>query len=451
MVLELIYTTEEGSEKKKQFEEDAEEVNLNELGITNIDLKQLKFFKNLKILTLSRNPITKIDLSPLSHCRNLHTLKFGTLKITEVDLTPLAQCKKLSVLRLGYGHITEIDLTPLSKCTELEEIGLSGLQLQSINLTPLGHCTSLEYLDLNGNQLQTIDLTPLSNCENLRSLKIADNKFVSLDLDPISSCKNLHGISVGANPLQHLDLTPIMMSPLLSIESLLGYQLGIAKFPLFTWVPYRLDDLWRYFNYSRPLGSHSWSFLHEVAVEYGENWLVQQDILYAMGLGKYGFIDRNLHEVLIAIDPDTLLIQAQQEMTDIVSKEVATAVDEGRSTIGLDIETLSQDAQLAIRVQKILDLRQREMQQIQLEVVDEKVDLSQLLLTAYGYQILSVMMHSRHPIDFGIYSQYSIDFKIHVEAFEEIQKIFAKMGYSLKLSNTSKTVVQMSDDLKDCI
>ena len=96
---------------------------------------------------------------------------------------------------------------------------------------------------------------------------------------------------------------------------------------------------------------------------HGKDRRVQHDVLYAFGLGDYGFIDYDMEDFLLSIPPDTPDEKARKEITDMLVEKIVEAIDNGRATTGLDLEAMiTQQPEIAIRIQEITKLRNEEME-----------------------------------------------------------------------------------------
>lgn len=180
-----------------------------------------------------------------------------------------------------------------------------------------------------------------------------------------------------------------------------------------------------------------WSFLHQVAMQFGTDCRIQQDILYALGLGKYGLIDLDIREVLLSFPPDATLESLHERMNPLLVDAIATAVDKGGATTGLNLEEMhTQHGEIAQRIHQIIELRKLEIQRVQVEEKEDMVDLRELWLTAYGYEICSAL---------GL--QLTTDF----EGFEQVKNAASELGFDLKTGETSVSGVKMSDELKQAI
>jgi hypothetical protein len=333
-------------------------------------------------------------------------IKLNSVRIASIDLSTLASCSSLHGLDLNVNNLQTIDLTPIATCTSLQILDLSRNQLQTIDLTPLATCASLDRLYLSGNRLQTIDLSPLATCAGLEALYLTGNRLQTIDLTPLASCSSLQQVELNENQFESID----------ALHSWLETPIGV---------------------YRRPTGSYPWSLVHWIAVEFGTGRRVQQDILCAIGLKDYGFIDCDLSAFFLSIPPDTPTDRAREQVRERLLDKIAQAIDQEGATTGLKLEELSKrHGEIAKIAQRIIRLRKAEMHRVQVGTQDDEFDLRELWLTAYGYEVLTAL---------------EMRFATDLEGVKRVKSALAELGLKLKTGETSKPGTRMSDELKQAI
>ncbi len=407
----------EGNEQLHRYKSKVRVIHLPRRRATYVDLKPLESCNDLVDLCLSKNKLQTIDLSPLKKCDELQELYLGGNQLRTIDLSPLNSCKNLRLITLEENLLQSINLC---ESASLEILNLSGNKLKSIDLSPISSCRNLQYLYLNGNQLDKINLSPLSACSNLHSLWLSQNQIHTIDLSPLNFCPSLRKIDVSANQFQSIDMTP------------LSGNLKVYSYAKHTsWL--RCDDA----SYGRPSARCSWRYLRQVAEGLGEDYRVQQDIISALGLERYGFIDYNLRDFFLRMSPNKTDKEAQKRVTNLLVKKIVSVVDRGGSTTGLRLEELlTQHNQIAVRAHRIIDLRNEEIEQIVTSVNGDNVNLRELWLTSYGYDILNALDMSLNTDSKG---------------FEQVQSAFAAMGFHLKTGKRGYSGIRMSNLLKQAI
>ena len=391
MTITLTYTLEDGTQERVELGDD----------VTEIDLAE--------------RTIEDLDLGPLSTCGNLHTLKLNGNKLQNIDLTPLSSCASLEVLELHENVLKSIDLSPLSSCKRLLQLWLYENQLTSLNLDPLSTCSNLQILGFDWNRIEEIDLSPLSTCTRLSLLSMGDNPLKRVDLTPLSFCSRLEVLEAKG---EHL-LTAESWLPLGNILSMDPFEK----------------------KYGRPFRIYPWSFLLRVLSRFENDQRVRQDILRGMGLGDFGFIENEfmfvLHSYLLRRSQDEALYDIRRELEPTLVDEVMRAARAGGPTTGLVLDTLAaRYGAIASVAQAIIESRDAEMRRVTVGVAEEVVDLRELHLTAYGYEILSAL---------------GMRLETDPKGLEQIRPAFAELGYEVNTSDESIPGVSMSDELRGAI
>ena len=253
------------------YSTDERKLDLEGRGLTDEDLRDLKYMVNLPYLNLGNNAdVTDIsavanmpylenlhlrgtsvqDLSPLSGLTELRQLQFGdSLWDTAVDLTPLSTLTNLNYLSLP-ASMAPTDLSPLGELTSLTGIsfdGSSGNNNWISDLTwlsnlskitqlylPVGDLTSLKGLEGLTNltelnlygTMNLTDLTPLQNLTKLQKLSLTSNgssgDIVLEDLSDLSGLTNLQELQLQVEGLESLS----GIENLTKLTSIRMYQSG---------------------------------------------------------------------------------------------------------------------------------------------------------------------------------------------------------------------------------
>ncbi|MGY5859253.1 MAG: hypothetical protein RTU63_07780 [Candidatus Thorarchaeota archaeon] len=115
MTITLTYTKTNGNQKRIDFEDDTEVIDLGRREIESVNLTPLGQLKTLMRLHMSRNHLQSIDLTPLSSCRRLTHLDLANNQLQSIDLTPLATLPILMEISLHGNDFRELDLSPYYK------------------------------------------------------------------------------------------------------------------------------------------------------------------------------------------------------------------------------------------------------------------------------------------------------------------------------------------------
>lgn len=202
---------------------DTKSLTLNNKGLTNEDIADLKYLIDLEELQIYENNIT--DLSVLQGLTNLTTLSLFKNKVS--DLTPLAGLVNLQTLYLRSNEITDISpLAGLTKITNLdlsdndiEDIsalsGMTGMMLLKLNdnniedISALGNMASMDRVHIQNNRIK--DITPLWRMTQLTELYAENNEIT--DISVLGEMKKLGWLKLSDNPVE--DLSPICELPVL--------------------------------------------------------------------------------------------------------------------------------------------------------------------------------------------------------------------------------------------
>lgn len=474
-------------------------VKLDMIGneIEHLDLTPLSSCPNLQFLWLKGNCLDTIDLSPLASCQNLRELSVTGNSLREVDLRPLQTCTRLELLGLGANRLKHVDLEslrsfgeldvvylydnrlkiinldPLRSCPRFKELQLYQNDLTEVDLTPLSACVELNWLDVCMNQLSTIDLAPLSSCTKLSKLNLSSNMLDSIDLSPLSACRGLDALALNNNRFSTLDLSPLVMC-----HELTRMYLQDNKFRRLDLTPLGLADglssnCWeiRFFVDSHvPLietlfsEERFWSIYSErpLSIRYDVPLFIPDLIVIAQILNKVitGELEWKkthlLHNTLSLlglewlgmVDTDAAYLlteyfkgqgaQEQGMLEQRVISLVSAQIDSGFTTIGLDVQRMGECPELAVKFDRVADLRRKEMKQVEVVETDSGLDLRPLWLTAYGYQILNVL---------SLGTSCGHDKLVHV------QQALSEMGGELRTtcSGTAQYVTGLSQPLREYI
>lgn len=190
---------------------------LNNMGLTNEDIADLKYMLNLTELHIYQNNIS--DLTPLTGLRNLQTLSLFKNNIS--DLTPLSGLTNLKNLYLRDNAIT--DISPLKNLTGLTNLDLSDNEISDIS--PLKDMKSMMLLKLNDNRIT--DISPLEGMTMMDRVHLQDNMITDIfplwrmsavteiyinnnqitDITPLAELRTLGWLKLSDNPIT--DLSPV--------------------------------------------------------------------------------------------------------------------------------------------------------------------------------------------------------------------------------------------------
>ncbi len=174
---------------------------LNNMELTDDDVKDLKYMVNLKELYVYQNNIT--DISFVKGLTDLETLSLFNNHVS--DLSPLAGLVSLKGLYLRSNRIS--DISALDGLYALEVLDLSENSVSDI--TPLAELRNINLLRLNDNNVS--DISALSGMKKMDRLHLHNNSIS--DIAPLSGMADLTEVYLDNNNVTDIE-------PLMSLTSL---------------------------------------------------------------------------------------------------------------------------------------------------------------------------------------------------------------------------------------
>jgi len=141
------------------------ELDLMELDLTNAN--DVKYFKNLKYLSLTINNIKTFEISDLEYLEKLYIAR-NNLKEFKISNLPA-----LKTLACGVNPLEKVKI---KDCPNIESLNIMDSQLKELNVTEF---KKLKYLTVDGNKLKNLDLS--SNLE-LIQISINNNRIDTIDI-----------------------------------------------------------------------------------------------------------------------------------------------------------------------------------------------------------------------------------------------------------------------------
>jgi hypothetical protein len=173
----------------------------------------------------------------------------------------------------------------------------------------------------------------------------------------------------------------------------------------------------------------------------GDSWMqihLVQCLLSSLGLSWLGFLDGNPHEHLNYILPRVGQRKGRHEIQEYVSQKICEQIDNGGTTIGFDIEKMIRHSHFVVRMSKVLEKRQREINQARVAIDGNLVNLKELWLTAYGYSVLSAV---------------NVGTSCSIETFAKIEEELKKNAFTIKTTSDvqSNLLSGTTPAMKRCI
>ena len=187
------------------YSTDERRLELENRGLTDEDIQDLRYMINLTYLNLEGNDIT--DVSPLSGLTELTNLRLSNNRIT--DVSPLAGLTNLEYISLQENPGLS-DLSPLAGLVNVEEISLYSLPITDVSF--LSEWTKLKHLQFG--DIGNADLSVLSGLTNLNSLYINGSNNTISGLSFLAGMTKLQTLSIQG----YLDITDL--SPLSELKQL---------------------------------------------------------------------------------------------------------------------------------------------------------------------------------------------------------------------------------------
>ncbi|MGQ4911751.1 MAG: hypothetical protein ACP6KW_06220, partial [Candidatus Thorarchaeota archaeon] len=215
----------------------------------------------------------------------------------------------------------------------------------------------------------------LSHLFRLQSLEIQYCKsLTSLDLSPLSSLQSLH--IEGCESLTSLNC-------FLAPETMMTLYSGIRSHQRLP-ITFQFTPLHFFHDIIR---------LIPIVQKYEEPWKTHhliQSTLTLLDLEWVGMLDMDHDEFAQVFqhvdDPDF-----REETRRLFITHWTKQLEAGGTTIGISLERASELGELAVKADRIIELRNREMKDLKLMKTGDSIDLRPLYLTAYGYQILQAL------------------------------------------------------------
>ena len=170
-----------GDEAFKHFCElkftNLKEMNICQIGITNIKpLEQMKLDK-LEVLDLSNNNIP--DITPLSkvNMKELKYLDLSGMNISDINVLENVNFEKLERLYLGNNKISDINALEKANFKELKVLDFHKNNIVDINVLENVHFEKLEILNFNANKITDINILDNVKFKGLKELLLNENNI----------------------------------------------------------------------------------------------------------------------------------------------------------------------------------------------------------------------------------------------------------------------------------
>lgn len=399
-----------------------EKLNIAKNRLKQISLNPLQEAQNLSVVNLSNNFLESIDLSPLEIATSILAIELSHNNLETVYIGSWTHERDLLFLHLHMNRLTEIDLTSLSTCTELNSLWLGNNNLETIDLQPLSSCKGLRNLKLNSNKLVEVDLTPLEECSELSMLDLSHNQFTFLNLDPLGHCKRLSALNLRNNKLEGLDITPLIGCRMLLWPPIEFRDHVLAdpalKHIKFGGAYHHRIDWWDYQKlFEQRGGVYVLERIKTLLEIVGEDirYHTQRGVIEGFEMSELVGFDGDLLRIIENIPRDDAFQTTRSILYSELMKYIDDQIDSGGPTLFFDIEKM-QTLPSATLVVKIVERRKREIEKLHFKE-DDVIDLRQLWLTSYGFQVLQAL-------EMGLFTDR--------EGLKDIRSAFIDIGVELQ-------------------
>ena len=170
-----------GDEAFKHFCElkftNLKEMNIYQIGITNIKPLEKMNLDKLQVLDLSYNNIQ--DITPLSkvNMKELKYLNLSGMNISDINVLENVNFEKLERLYLGNNKISDINALEKANFKELKVLDFHKNNIVDINVLENVHFEKLEILNFNANKITDINILDNVKFKGLKELLLNENNI----------------------------------------------------------------------------------------------------------------------------------------------------------------------------------------------------------------------------------------------------------------------------------
>ena len=167
-----------------------------------LDLRLLKQFPNLELLSLSRGKLT--DMQALTSLTSLKHLSLNSLNISANQWGYIAQLPALIGLKIAqFPRVEVLDFISL---TTLESLELVFIAEHGIDLTGLEKMQTLTHLNLQGSHISDVAYHDIVQLNQLQQLNLANNIGITT-VAPLKKLPNLMQLTISDTSVS--DLAPL--------------------------------------------------------------------------------------------------------------------------------------------------------------------------------------------------------------------------------------------------
>ncbi len=180
------------------FEEDT-----NDIEMTYISLKGLRFFRNVKTIEIVRTMLS--DFDEFGYAKSLVSLDLYACDLERYgkteELSSLFTLRGMKEVSIVYCELTSADF--FSGCSDLGGVRIDLMRNEISDISSMANLKRIDYLNLWSNNLT--EISALSNLTEVVYLLLDSNQIV--DITPLSGLRKAHQIGLSSNLIT--DISPL--------------------------------------------------------------------------------------------------------------------------------------------------------------------------------------------------------------------------------------------------
>ncbi len=196
------------------FFEDSEaiEVVLNEVSVSNGDLRWIRGFGRLTDLSLEGTGIGDPAMQFLPGLSHLEWLNLYRTDVGDASLVILKKLPALRFLPIGRTRVTDAGLEPIGQMRQLKYLGLRGTRIDGSGLVKLQHLAQLEGLHLGETAVTDETLEPLVALVSLRRLWLHDTRISDAAIPHLARMSGLRELHLARTRMTSAGLERLRIS-----------------------------------------------------------------------------------------------------------------------------------------------------------------------------------------------------------------------------------------------
>lgn len=158
-------------------------------------------FINVKRININEIGLEEIDENSFKNCQNLEVLFLNENKIKKISKNAFASLPKLTNLLISRNQLTELDQELFQNLPSLKDLILSENQLQTLPDGIFSSLINLEHLNLSQNRFTKLHYSWFGDTvKKLKSFHFRFNNINSMDREIINNNPDLMDVAGNLNP-----------------------------------------------------------------------------------------------------------------------------------------------------------------------------------------------------------------------------------------------------------